>query len=211
MVEPIPILSREQRQAKIKMAKYNLFNLESKDVTIDLLTDSGTNAMSDEQWAGLMVGDEAYAGGKSYYHLINNAKEIFGYDYIQPVHQGRAAEKVLLPLLLGPNQYALANTFFYTTRTHIEHTGAKCIDCLNPEALKTSTYAPFKGNMDLQKLEATIQQLKPENVGLITLTITNNCCGGQPVSMENIRQTSQIAQKYNIPLFMDAARYAENA
>ncbi|MDD4212590.1 MAG: tryptophanase [Bacilli bacterium] len=211
MVEPLPILSREERLTNIKIAKYNLFNLHSTDVTIDLLTDSGTNAMSDAQWAGVMIADESYAGAKSYYHLTQNAKDIFGYEFIQPVHQGRAAEKVLLPILLGPKKYAIANTFFDTTRAHVELTGARCIDCIVPEALEISTFAPFKGNMDLEKLEETILTLKPENIGLITMTITNNSCGGQPVSMENMRQTSEIAHRYHIPLMIDAARYAENA
>ncbi len=211
MVEPLSLLSREERIEKIKEAKYNLFRLNAKDVYIDLLTDSGTNAMSDEQWAGLMVADESYAGGKSYFHLLSVAQDIFAYKYIQPVHQGRAAEKVLLPLLLKPGKYAIANMFFDTTRAHVELTGARCIDCVIPEAKTVDAIIPFKGNMDIVALEETISRLGAQNVGLITMTITNNSCGGQPVSIDNIKKVSFIAKKYNIPLMIDAARYAENA
>lgn len=211
MVEPLTILSREQRIEKIKQAKYNLFLLNAQDVYIDLLTDSGTNAMSDQQWAGLMVADEAYAGGKSYFHLISTAQDIFGYQYIQPVHQGRAAEKVLLPLFLKKGKYAIANMFFDTTRAHVELAGARCIDCVVAEAKTVDAIVPFKGNMDVYALEETIKRLGSENVGLIAMTITNNSCGGQPVSLDNIKKTSLVAKKYNIPFMIDAARYAENA
>lgn len=211
MVEPIKLLTREERIQKMKEAGYNLFRLKADDVYIDLLTDSGTNAMSDAQWAGIMVADESYAGASSYFHLIETAKHIFGFEYIQPVHQGRAAEKVLLPLLLSPGKIAIANTFFDTTRAHVELTGARCIDCISKEAIDLHSYAPFKGNIDLALLAAAIEKVGPAKVGVITLTITNNSCGGQPVSMENIRRTSEIAKKYAIPLMLDAARYAENA
>jgi tryptophanase len=211
MVEPIKILTKEERVAKIKEAKYNLFNLNSEDVYIDLITDSGTNAMSDRQWSGVLIGDEAYAGSKSYHHLINTAKDIFGYYYIQPVHQGRAAEKVLFPLLLNKSKLAIANMFFDTTRAHVELAGARAIDCINGDALNPEKIVPFKGNMDVERLEKTINEFGKDKIGVIVMTITNNSAGGQPVSMENMKQTSNICKKYNIPLCIDAARYAENA
>lgn len=211
MVEPIKVLSREERERKIKEANYNLFALSAEDVYIDLLTDSGTNAMSDKQWSGVMSGDEAYAGGKSYYRLIEAGRDIFGYDYIQPVHQGRAAEKVLLPLFLGKGKFSISNMFFDTTRAHVELAGARAIDCVVEEAKDPAKRAPFKGNMDVKKLEEIILEKGPENVGLVIMTITNNSAGGQPVSMQNMREVSAICKKYNIPLDIDAARYAENA
>ncbi len=211
MVEPIAILTREERLAKIKEANYNLFSLKSEDVYIDLLSDSGTGAMSTNQWAGMMNGDEAYSGSKNYFNLIRSAQDIFGYEYIQPVHQGRAAEKVVMPILLGPGKFAISNMHFDTTRAHVELAGARAIDCIVPEALDTKTYAPFKGNMDVLRLVELIEELGKENVGVIIVTITNNSAGGQPVSMENIKNTAEIANKYNIPLMIDAARFAENA
>lgn len=211
MVEPIKILTEEERLKKIEEAHYNLFYLDSEDVYIDLLSDSGTGAMSTEQWAGMMKGDEAYSGSKNYKKLVNTAQNIFGYKYIQPVHQGRAAEKVVMPIFLGPGKYAISNMHFDTTRAHVELAGARAIDCVVPEALDTEVYSPFKGNMDTEKLVELIEKYGAENIGLIILTITNNSAGGQPVSMENIRETSEIAKKYNIPLMIDAARFAENA
>lgn len=211
MVERIKMLTREERIEKIKEAKYNLFNLKAEDVYIDLLTDSGTNAMSDYQWAGIMRGDEAYAGGRSYFNLVENAQEIFGYKYIQPVHQGRAAEKVLFPLMLAEGKIAISNMFFDTTRAHVELAGARAVDCVVKEAGNPSVRAPFKGNMDVERLEKIINEHGKEKVGLIVMTITNNSAGGQPVSVKNIREVSAIAKKYGIPLCIDAARYAENA
>jgi tryptophanase len=211
MVETIKMLSREEREQKIKDAKYNLFNLAGEDVYIDLLTDSGTNAMSSDQWAGVMKGDEAYAGASSYYKLVKAGQDIFGFGYIQPVHQGRAAEKVLVPTFLQKGKVAISNMFFDTTRAHVELAGARAIDCVVEEAKSPSIRAPFKGNMDVVKLEKLINEYGPENVGLVVMTITNNSAGGQPVSMENMRQVSEICKKYNITLNIDAARYAENA
>ncbi|NLY77396.1 MAG: tryptophanase [Tissierellia bacterium] len=211
MVEPIKILTPEERLKRIEEAHYNLFYLDSQDVYIDLLSDSGTGAMSTEQWAGMMTGDEAYSGSKGYKRLVEVAQSIFGYQYIQPVHQGRAAEKVVMPIFLGPGKYAIANMHFDTTRAHVEIAGARAIDCVVPEALDTETYSPFKGNMDTKKLVELIEELGAENIGLIIMTVTNNSAGGQPVSMENIRETSEIAKRYKIPLLIDAARYAENA
>nr|WP_312578123.1 tryptophanase [Sedimentibacter sp.] len=211
MVETIKMTTREEREQKIKEANYNLFNLRGEDVYIDLLTDSGTNAMSSNQWAGIMVGDEAYAGAKSYYRLIETAKEIFGYSYIQPVHQGRAAEKVLFPTLLHKGQFAVSNMFFDTTRAHVELAGARCIDCVVEEAKDPEKRAKFKGNMDIVKLEEIIKEYGSENIGLVVMTVTNNSAGGQPVSMQNMRDVASICKKYNIPLDIDSARYAENA
>lgn len=211
MVEPIKMLTREEREEKIKEADYNLFNLKSEDVYIDLLTDSGTNAMSQEQWAGVMKGDEAYAGGSSYFKLLDTAKEIFDYKYIQPVHQGRAAEKVLFPVLLGEGKYSISNMHFDTTRAHVELSGARAIDCVVPEAGDPAKRVPFKGNMDFEKLEKLIEKHGSEKIGVIVMTITNNSAGGQPVSMQNIKKTAEICNKYDIPLNIDAARYAENA
>lgn len=211
MVEPIKMLTKEERIQKIKNARYNVFNLAGEDCYIDLLTDSGTNAMSDRMWAGIMRGDEAYAGSRSYYKLTDAGKDIFGYGYIQPVHQGRAAEKVLFGIMLSEGKYAISNMFFDTTRAHVELAGARAVDCVVKEAKDPSVRADFKGNMDVEKLEHTIKQLGPENVGLVVMTITNNSAGGQPVSVQNMRDTAAICKKYGILLNIDAARYAENA
>ncbi|MDY0257112.1 tryptophanase [Gudongella oleilytica] len=211
MVEPIKMLTREERIEKIKNANYNVFSLDSDDVYIDLLTDSGTGAMSANQWAGVMVGDEAYSGSRSYKNLMVSAKDIFGYEYFQPVHQGRAAEKVVMPIFLHEGKVAISNMHFDTTRAHVELAGARAIDCVIPEALDTVNYHPFKGNMDIERLKKLIEEYGPENVGMIIITVTNNSAGGQPVSMDNIKKTSEIAKSYNIPVCIDAARYAENA
>ncbi|WP_270646664.1 tryptophanase [Paeniclostridium hominis] len=211
MVEPIKMTTKEEREVKIANANYNLFSLKADDVYIDLLTDSGTGAMSSKQWAAVMLGDESYSGASSYFKLVDAAKDIFGYKYIQPVHQGRAAEKVLIPLFAETGKYAISNMHFDTTRAHVELTGAKAIDCVVEEALDTEKYAPFKGNMDVARMEALINEFGPENVGVIIMTVTNNTAGGQPVSMKNMRETYAVAKKYNIPVLIDAARYAENA
>ena len=211
MVEKIKILTRQEREQKIKEANYNMFGLRSKDVYIDLLTDSGSGAMSSEQWSGVMVGDEAYAGSSSYFNLVDTGQDIFGYEFIQPVHQGRAAEKVLFPLFLEKGKVAVSNTFFDTTRAHVELAGARAIDCVVEEAKKPTVRTPFKGNMDINNLEKLINLHGANNVGIVILTITNNSAGGQPVSMENIRATAEVCKKYDIVLELDAARYAENA
>ncbi|WP_312334415.1 tryptophanase [Anaerospora hongkongensis] len=211
MVEPIKMLTREEREQRIKEAKYNVFNLAGQDVYIDLLTDSGTNAMSDQMWAGIMRGDEAYAGSSSYYKLLEAGKDIFGYGFIQPVHQGRAAEKVLFGTMLQQGKIAISNMFFDTTRAHVELCGARAVDCVVEEAKDPAKRAPFKGNMDVEKMEKLILEYGVENVGLIVVTITNNSAGGQPVSVQNIRDVSAVCRKFNIPLNIDAARYAENA
>lgn len=211
MVETIKMLNREEREEAIKKAHYNLFNLKGEDVYIDLLTDSGTNAMSQEQWAGIMRGDEAYAGANSYYKLVETGQELFGYKYIQPVHQGRAAEKVLFQLLVGHGKYSISNMHFDTTRAHVELAGGRAIDCVVKEALDPSLRIPFKGNMDVERLEQLIEQYGPENVGIVVMTITNNSAGGQPVSVQNMRDTAAVCKKYGIKLCIDAARFAENA
>jgi len=210
-VEPLKMLTRAEREEKIAAAHYNLFNLRGEDCYIDLLTDSGTNAMSQAQWAGVMRGDESYAGASSYFKLIDAGKDIFDYGYIQPVHQGRAAEKVLLPLFLCKGKFAISNMFFDTTRAHVELAGARAIDCVVEEAKDPTKRVPFKGNMDVVRLEQLINEHGAENIGMVIMTITNNSAGGQPVSMQNMRETAAICKKYNIPLDIDAARFAENS
>ena len=211
MVEPIKITTREEREKIIAGADYNMFRIRSEHVYVDALTDSGTNAMSDQQWSAMMQGDEAYAGGRSYFKLIETAQDIFDYGYIQPVHQGRAAEKLLLPIFLHKGKYAIANLFFDTTRAHVELAGARCLEACCKEAADSQLRAPFKGNMDVEKLEQHIKDKGPENIGLVVMTITNNSAGGQPVSLQNMRDTAAVCRKYGIPLNIDAARYAENA
>ncbi len=211
-VEPLRILTREEREEKIATAHYNVFALAAGDVyIIDLLTDSGTGAMSSAQWAGVMVGDESYAGADCYYKVQAAAKRVFGLPYVQLVHQGRAAEKVLLPILLEGKKYAIANMHFDTTRAHVELAGARAIDCVVPEALDTTAYYDFKGNMDLGRLEAYIRELGAENIGVIIMTVTNNSAGGQPVSIENLHAARDIAHRHGIKFMIDAARHAENA
>ncbi len=210
MVEPIKILTRDERIEKIREADYNVFSLAAEDCYIDLLTDSGTGAMSADQWAGIMLGDESYSGSKSFFKLQKSAKDIFGYEFIQPVHQGRAAEKVVMPILLGEGKVSISNMHFDTTRAHVEIAGARAVDCVVKEALDTESYAPFKGNMDNERLVKLIEEYGKENVGAIIITVTNNSAGGQPVSIANIRETSRIAKENGIKVIIDAARYAEN-
>lgn len=211
VVEPIKVLSREEREEAIKRAQYNVFRLKSHEVYIDLLTDSGTNAMSSNQWSGIMLGDESYAGASSYYKFEQAAQDIFGYGFVQPVHQGRAAEKVLFPSVLSEGKFAISNMFFDTTRAHVVLSGGRPIDCCCPEGKNPSLRAKFKGNMDIEALEKTIQEKGAENIGMVVMTITNNSAGGQPVSLQNMRDVSGICKKYGILLNIDAARYAENA
>ena len=211
MVEPIKMTTRFEREQKLKDANYNLFGLKSDDVYMDFMTDSGTGAMSDAQWAGIMMGDESYAGARGFTKVEHAVQDITGYKYVQPVHQGRAAEKVLFPCLLKPDQICISNMHFDTTRGHVGLVGAKPVDIVVAEAKNTTDFSPFKGNMDVPAMEGYINEVGKENVGLIIMTITNNSAGGQPVSMANIRETSEIAKKYGITMIIDAARYAENA
>lgn len=211
MVEPLKITTREERIQKLKEANYNVFGLKSDDVYIDLMTDSGTGSMSHTQWAGMMIGDESYAGARGYTKVEAAVQDIFGYKYAQPVHQGRGAEKVLFPCLLKEGQACISNMHFDTTRGHVDLVGARPVDIVVPEAKNTTDYSPFKGNMDVQRMEKFILDKGKENVGLVIITITNNSAGGQPVSMKNIKETSEVAKKFGIPVIIDAARYAENA
>ncbi|MDS1030510.1 tryptophanase [Bacillota bacterium LX-D] len=212
MVEPISLISREEREKALKKAGYNLFALKGEECFIDLLTDSGTGAMSDNQWAGLMLGDESYSGSKNYYHLMEAVEDIFGYKYALPTHQGRGAEKVLFPLLIKePGQIIISNMHFDTTKAHVELAGGRAVNNIIEEAFNTSQYHPFKGNFDLEKLESFIKERGAEKIAAILITITCNSAGGQPVSMENIKAVSALGKKYKIRIFIDAARFAENA
>ncbi|MFN3872976.1 MAG: tryptophanase [Ignavibacterium sp.] len=210
-VEPIRFTTREEREVLLKEAGYNPFMLHSDDVLIDLLTDSGTSAMSSKQWAGIMEGDEAYAGSKSFYRFEAVVKSITQMKHIIPTHQGRAAEKILFSIVGGPGKYFPNNTHFDTTRANIEFTGSEAVDLLNEVGKHPEVRADFKGNMDIEKLEAFIKEKGSENIPLCMITVTNNSGGGQPVSMQNIRDTKEVCSKYGIPLFIDACRFAENA
>ena len=209
MVEPIYQSSREQRVQWIAEANYNLFNLSSDKVFIDLLTDSGTGAMSDRQWAAMMTGDESYAGSSSYYHLKEKIQSIFGFEYFLPTHQGRAAENVLFSTIIKEGDLVPGNSHFDTTKGHIEFRKAKAIDCTVDEAFDTESKFPFKGNVDLGKLEQSLKSGK--NIPAIIITITCNTSGGQPVSMANMKAVKQLAEKYGVPVIFDSARFAENA
>ncbi len=210
MVEPIRLSTRKEREQWIKEANYNVFSLRAEYVTIDLLTDSGTGAMSDRQWSAMMLGDESYAGASSYYNLKKAIKDITGFDYFLPTHQGRAAENVLFSVLIKPGDYVPGNSHFDTTKGHIEYRKAIPVDCTIDEAKDTQLEIPFKGNVSPEKLEKAMAE-HHEKVPFIIVTLTNNTAGGQPVSMENIREVHKIAQKYNKPLVFDSARFAENA
>lgn len=211
MVEPINLVSRERREVALKEAGYNPFSLKAEDIYIDILTDSGTGAMSDRQWAGIMMGDESYAGSRSYYKLVASAQDIIGYEYIIPTHQGRGAEQVFFPQFIKKGQDVIGNMHFDTTMAHIEIAGGHAINLVHDRAFDTMTPHPFKGDFDLEKLENYIQKRGKENIAFCIITITCNSAGGQPVSMANIKATSDICKKYGIKVFIDAARYAENA
>jgi tryptophanase len=211
MVEPIRKSSRSERIEWIKEARYNLFNLKSEQVFVDLLTDSGTGAMSDRQWSEMMLGDESYAGASSYYKLKDAIKELLGFEYFLPTHQGRAAENVLFSTLIKEGDIIPGNAHFDTTKGHIEFRKATAIDCTIDEAFDTTLDHPFKGNIDLNKLEKVILEIPREKIPFIIVTITCNSAGGQPVSLENISAVGAMAKKYNIPVVFDSARFAENA
>ena len=211
MVEPIYRSTREQRVQWIADANYNLFNLSSDKVFIDLLTDSGTGAMSDRQWAAIMTGDESYAGSSSYYHLKENIRSIFGFEHFLPTHQGRAAENVLFSIIIKEGDLVPGNSHFDTTKGHIEFRKAKTVDCTVDEAFDTESQFPFKGNVDLAKLEEVLKLQPEKNIPAIIVTITCNTSGGQPVSMQNMREVKNLAEKYGVPVIFDSARFAENA
>ncbi len=210
-VEPIRFTSKEEREKLLKEAGYNPFLLHADDVLIDLLTDSGTSAMSAKQWAGIMEGDESYAGSKSFYKFESAVNMITHMTHIIPTHQGRASEKILFSIVGGPGKYFPNNTHFDTTRANIEFTGAEAKDLLTEIGKHPEQRADFKGNMDVDKLEAFINEKGVENIPFCMITVTNNSGGGQPVSMQNICEVKEVCKKYNLPLFLDACRFAENA
>jgi len=211
MVEPIKLTSREYREKALTRAGYNVFLLQAEDVFIDLLTDSGTGAMSDRQWAAMLTGDESYAGARSWQHLESAAKDLTGMPYILPTHQGRAAERILYSILGGPEKIFISNTHFDTTRANIEFTGSRAIDILSQEANDLTSESTFKGNIDVQKLKALITENGAENIGAVIMTVTNNSSGGQPVSMENMLDVRNICDENKILLVIDGCRIAENS
>ncbi len=210
-IEPIRWTTRSERQQLLRAAYYNLFLLPADDVLIDLLTDSGTGAMSTHQWAAIMEGDESYAGSKSYDHFRDSVQEIFGYRHVIPTHQGRAAERILFSVMCKKGEVVPNNTHFDTTRANVEFVGAEAVDLVIPEGKQPSLIHPFKGNMDVEALENLIHKVGREQIPLVMLTVTNNSGGGQPVSMENVRQVSAVCRRHEIPLYFDACRFAENA
>jgi len=210
VIERIKKTTREERDRLIRDAGYNVFNLAAESIYVDLLTDSGTAAMSDNQWAGLMLGDESYAGSRNYYHFEESIKSIFGFKHIIPTHQGRSAENLLFSVALKDGDVVPNNIHFDTTRANVRHNKGTPIDLVIDEGLDPHAEHPFKGNMDVRKLERVINEIGAERIPLIMLTVTNNSGGGQPVSMQNIREVSRIAKKYGQPFFLDACRFAEN-
>ncbi len=211
MTEPIRTSTRAEREEWIREAKYNLFKLRSDQVTIDLLTDSGTGSMSARQWAAMMTGDESYAGASSYFRLKEVITRLFGMPYFLPTHQGRAAENVIFSTLLKEGDIVPGNSHFDTTKGHIEFRRCHAIDCTIDAASDTQLEIPFKGEMDLGKLEKILKENPKEKIPCVVLTVTNNTAGGQPVSMRNIRETSELCHRYGVPMLMDSARFAENA
>jgi tryptophanase len=210
-VEPTRMTSVAEREVHLREAGYNLFNLHAADVLIDLLTDSGTGAMSAEQWAGIQRGDESYAGSPSWFRFLGAVRELFPFKHVIPTHQGRAAERILFSVVGGEGHFIPSNTHFDTTRANIEHTGAEAVDLVIEEGRHPSVIHPFKGNMDTDALDAFIREHGADRVPLVMLTVTNNSGGGQPVSMANVRATREVCDRYGIPLFLDACRFAENA
>ncbi|MDH6353787.1 tryptophanase [Dysgonomonas sp. PH5-45] len=210
MIEPIRKSTREEREQWIKEANYNVFQLKAKQVYIDLITDSGTGSMSDRQWSAMMMGDESYAGAESFYHMKDAIERITGFKFVLPTHQGRAAENVLFSCLVKPGSICPGNSHFDTTKGHIESRGAVALDCTIDEAKDTQLEIPFKGNVDVKKLEDAIIK-HHDKIPFIIMTCTNNTAGGQPVSMKNLRDVRELSKKYNLPVIIDSARFAENA
>src|ERR1035437_1322526 len=211
MVEPITMTTREHREGAIAEAGWNTFLLRAEDVYIDLLTDSGTSAMSDRQWAALMMGDEAYAGSRSYYHLEDAVREVYGYPELVPTHQGRGAEHILSQVLIKPGDVVPGNMYFTTTRFHQEHAGGTFVDVIIDEAHDPASLHPFKGNVDLAKLQAVIDEHGPERIPYISVETNVNMAGGQPMSLQNLRATYALCQRHGIPVMLDATRALENA
>jgi tryptophanase len=210
-VEPVRMTTAEERAATLAEAGHNLFNLHAADVLIDLLTDSGTGAMSAEQWAGIQRGDESYAGSPSWFRFLEAVTELWPFRHVIPTHQGRAAEKILFSVIGGPGKVIPSNTHFDTTRANVEFTGAEAVDCVIAEGREPSTIHPFKGNMDTDALDALIRDRGIERIPVVFVTITNNSGGGQPVSLANLRAVREVCDRHGIPLFLDACRFAENA
>jgi tryptophanase len=211
VVEPIKITDRPYRERILEAAAHNLFQVRAEDVTIDLLTDSGTAAMSARQWSAVMDGDESYAGGRSFYRFEKVVRDLTGYRHVIPVHQGRAAEKILFGIVGGAGKVVPNNSHFDTTRANVEYTGAQAVDLLIPEGRDARSEHPFKGNMDLEALDRCLKENGPDRVPLVMVTVTNNSGGGQPVSLANLRAVHDLCRRHQVPLFLDACRFAENA
>ena len=211
MVEPIKLTSAEEREAILQRAHFNVFQIPAEEVIIDLLTDSGTAAMSSEQWAGMLRGDESYAGARSWYRFEEVLRDLTGMPHILPTHQGRASERILFELVGGPGRVIPSNNHFDTTRANIEHSGARAVDLVIDEGKEPQNRHPFKGNLDVAKLAQLIEEVGPARIPVCMITVTNNSGGGQPVSLANLREVSSFCRGHGIPLFLDACRFAENA
>jgi len=211
MVEPIQLTTATEREAILRRAQFNIFQIPAENVIIDLLTDSGTSAMSSEQWAGMLRGDESYAGARSWYRFERVLRELTGMPHILPTHQGRASERILFELLGGPGKVIPSNNHFDTTRANIEHSGASAVDLVIDEGKQPGSRHPFKGNLDVNKLERLISEVGAARIPVCMITVTNNSGGGQPVSLSNMRQVRDLCRRHSIPLFLDACRFAENA
>jgi tryptophanase len=211
MVEPIRLTTPDEREAILRRAHFNPFQIPAEEVLIDLLTDSGTSAMSSEQWAGMLRGDESYAGARSWYRFEAVLKDLTGMPHVLPTHQGRASERILFELVGGPGKVVPANSHFDTTRANVEHSGAAAVDLVIPEAREPRNRHPFKGNLDVGRLETLVREVGPGRIPLCLVTVTNNSGGGQPVSLANLRAVKEVCRRHRIPVFLDACRFAENA